>query len=281
VARQTLESRFICSIYPSAPPPIKKYVGISPNENSPRCTRYMLPAVPKNGKPQWDHDVKEEPDLAPVAIGPGWATVEVSDSFENVEDILASTRRKRKFNSRLIPCERMVANLLQEWAGNMVGVPAGIGPGIMEIANPTPTTNELAHMHHIQNAFFEHMFAEGERLSANRQMKEITRPMIDAAEWFDRKTSWATTTFIKMVPCPHCKQDIPPDATVCHICHRAVEEKAVAAAASANVEQELDDLRKAVAKLLAQQNAEPTAPAQPQKPLAPKPLPERSLREQP
>lgn len=229
MAKQQLESKFICSIYPEAPPSIKKYVGDSPASNSPRCKVYSLSGVKKNS-------------------APGYEVLEVTDTFENVEDILGSTRRRKSFQSRIVPCERMVKDLIQEWAGNMVGIPAGIGPGIMEITNSVPTTAELEVLHQIQSAFFEHMFSEGERLANNGLMKEITRPMVLAAEWFGRKVNWATSMYVRTVPCPHCKQNIPPDATVCHICHRTVS-----SASPNTTEAELADLRNKVSQLLALQ----------------------------
>jgi hypothetical protein len=244
MSKQILDSKYICSIYPGDLPPMKFYQGESPNPASPRCVTYEMKGVPKGSEP---------------------AVIEVSDAFENVHDILASTRKRRAFSSKIVPCERTTNNILQHWAGNMVGVPTGMGPGIMEIANSAPTTAEIAELERRQTAFFEFMFAEGERLMADKRMKEITQPMVLAAEWLQRKTTWASATFVNTTPCRHCKQDIPQDASVCYVCGRdqRSNDGIAPAAALSSTDRELAELREKINQLMANQsqpvNAQPQA----------------------
>lgn len=229
MARQTLDSRYICSIYPEQLPEFTAFVGVNPDPMSPRCTKYSIGAV-KRG---------EEPKV-----------IEVFDGFENKQDWMASSAKRRAWMSTLVPCERLVANILNYWAGNMVGIPAGIGPGIGMIANKEPTTQELEALTMRQVAFFEFEFASAERLAIEKKVGEITAPMKLSAEWLGRKVNWAATAFSNMVPCKFCRQEIPPDASVCHVCGRDQENKPSAAPASTD---DINEMRKQIKELLAAQ----------------------------
>lgn len=197
MARYTAEVKYICSIYPGKLQEVSFHVGPEPEPNSPRSTKFFHPGVPKGDKPK---------------------VFEVTDAFENIMDVQQSTGRKKRSMSKLVPCDELVSNILRTWAGNMVDIPTGMGPGIMEIANSSPTTVEMQILLERQHAFFEHMFMKGERLALEKLVKELTEPMFLAAEWLGRKTNWASITVGTTVPCPVCREQIEEDAYICKNC---------------------------------------------------------------
>lgn len=260
MSRYQADSKFVCSIYPGELPAFKSMTGPDAPVNSPRCQVFHHPGVAKGGKPM---------------------VVEIKDSFENVFDVQGSTHRRQAKMAKPVTCEEITRNLLNYWAGNMVDVPPGIGPGIMEIANSAPTTAELEHMNSMQTAFFEYMFSMGEKHFLAKTFKEISKPMFLAAEWFGRTVNWASTTAAaNLVPCGACKQQIPSDASVCHICGTKLKAlpKEIAMAVGAGSDAEIADLKRKLDELLSRSSGEQaSAPAKPAGPpvIALKPLPER------
>lgn len=206
MAKYVPDSKWIASIYPGKLPPITKYHGQDPNPRKPRATVYSLDPVARGKKP---------------------FMLEVIDSFENVPNPMKAAESQKSerigsnmvFDSAPVACEQIVENLIQEWAGGMVGVPVGAQMGIMAIIGTVPTQAELILMTEMQTKFFEYMFQEGERLDRQREWKGIRQPMVDAAIWLGRDRLWSSPSLsTEMVPCPACKKDIPADSIICNVC---------------------------------------------------------------
>lgn len=213
MAKYVAESVWIASIYPGAMPPITKNVGPKPSPRSERATVYRLKPVPRD---RW-----KKPHL-----------LEVTDAFENVPNPIKAAESNRGdriganmvFDTSPVPCEEIAANLIQEWAGNMVGIPPGASPGIMQIVGTTPTEAELEQLFRMQSLFFEYLFQEGEKLARVHDYKGITQTMRDASVWLGHERVWSVPQDSKAVSnCPACTKVINAAALVCEHCGTRVK----------------------------------------------------------
>lgn len=211
MAKYVADSLWIASIYPGKLWPITKYVGPNPNPRSPRATVYRLEPVSRGKKP---------------------FMLEVSDAFENVPNPQEASESNRAdriganmvFNSKPVTCQELAANLIQEWAGGMVGLPSGALPGIATVIGTVPTQAELERITEQQTMFFEYLFQEGEKLHRLNDWKGITQTMRDACQWLGHERVWSTPASSSSVTnCPACRQIIPVDASVCHHCGTRVK----------------------------------------------------------
>jgi hypothetical protein len=195
------ESQYIASIYPGMLERITLYHGDDPDVNSARAKVYWIPPFVKGygAKPK---------------------TLEVSDCFENVLDPMGSTETATKaWQSKPVPYQDIVRNLLQRWAGGMIGLPSGASPGIMAIKGTVPHDDEIKELYRMQNTYYEYNFQQGERRARENDWKGITPDMKDAAIWLGVDRAWSTPgTSANMVACSECKQQIPVDARICHHC---------------------------------------------------------------
>lgn len=212
MAKYTAESKFIASIYPGKLERLTRSHGTDPNPRSGRCTVYWIPPVSRHTRP-------------------GWKTLEVPDAFENILDVPKSSETRGKvWASSPVSCEEIIQDILTKWTGNMVGVPEGAAPGVMQIVGTVPTTAELAHLKAIQTNYFEWRFQQGEELHKKNQWNLISETMRDAAIWLGHERIWASPEqSSNTIKCPECKQLIPADATTCFQCHAKFPHPAVVA----------------------------------------------------
>jgi hypothetical protein len=218
MARYVADSKYIASIFPGNLDRIKLYHGVNPKPGSGRATVYCLPPVPREGRPVIPEDLTNVKHVK--QNGRHFVVLEVSDAFENILNPLKSAESgTRVWDSGPVPCEEIIGTLMKHWTGNMVGVPPGATPGVMVINNSTPSQDETAIMLRAQNAFYEYMFQEGERLARENDWKHITDNMRDACDWLGHKRNWAHPgNSQSTINCPECKQPILADANVCHHC---------------------------------------------------------------
>jgi len=188
----------IASIYYGKVEPVKMYHGLSPNPKNGRCTLYELEPVKRGAKP---------------------FVLTVADAFERVPNPIKSEGNKLAYDEAPVDVNRIVDNLISIWAGNMIGVPPGASPGIMRIIGTVPQKRELDDMMRIQTAFAEHMFNEGEKLARASAFHHITDTMRESAVWLNYSRNWINVKVsANMVDCQWCKQPVPEDAFVCHLC---------------------------------------------------------------
>lgn len=206
MAKYTADSKFIASIWPGELPIIRKYVGVHPNPRSGRCTPYQLKPVSRGGKP---------------------FCLEVSDAFENRPNPVKAAENNpgdrigssMAFDSVIVPCEEILANLLQEWTGGMIDMPIGGGMGIMAINGTVPTQAEHEQMMGELTIMFEHLFQEGERFHRQNEWKSITGFMRLSAEWLGHERIWSTPQrSVDTIACPNCRQNISSQAFLCQHC---------------------------------------------------------------
>lgn len=212
MAKYTAESIWIASIYPGIVQPITKYHGPHPSPRSARATVYRLKPVQRGGKP---------------------FLLEVSDAFENVPNPMKAAESMKSerigstmvFDSSPVACEEIVENLLQEWAGGMVGLPPGAAPGIIRLIGTVPTQDERERMTQQQTILYEYLFQEGERLYRQSDWKGITQTMRDAAVWLGHERIWSTPAkSSESVNCPGCNEVISSAAAVCKHCGTRIKE---------------------------------------------------------
>lgn len=215
MAKYTAESKYIASIYPGHLDPLRISVGPNPQVDSRNgfCTVYAIPPVKRGEKPQ-----AKLP--ANVKFVNGCYVLEVSDSFEKkVDNGETMSQGRTVWTTSPVSCDWIVANILDYWTGHMINVPNGMKPGIMEIANTSPTQAERERMEADQRAFFEWCFAEGERLDRDKNWKDITEPMRLACDWLGYKRSWANPAEVgSTINCPACQESIHESAAVCRYC---------------------------------------------------------------
>lgn len=228
MAKYVAESKWIASIYPGKLWPITKYVGPHPNPRTARATVYKLNPVPRGGKP---------------------SLLEVTDAFQNVPNPMKAAESMKTdrigsnmvFDSAPVACEEICENLIQEWAGAMVGLPAGARPGIMVIVGTVPMQAEMKQLVEQQTVFCEYLFQEGERLARVNDWKGITQTMRDSAVWLGHERIWSSPAKSSdVVQCPACRQVIPSDASVCHHCGTRVKAMSAELAAMNQVARPLD-----------------------------------------
>src|SRR6185312_10003537 len=184
------ESRYIASIYPGQLEPIRLYHGPSFDPKSGRCTMYRIPPVPRGDKP---------------------FVLEVSDAFETVLQLTPDGSEKV---SKPVVVDETVKTLLHNWAENIAEFPGR--PGVMEIAGPEPTEDELRQMREQQTVLFEALYHQGKLLSVN-DWKRITEPMRMAGTYLGRSDSWLNPEN-SGVECPACAEPISSRAAICKHC---------------------------------------------------------------
>ena len=204
--------KYICSIYPGQLPALRRNYGSSPTNDgkgASRSTLFELKPVPRGSRP-------------------GFFTLPVYDSFESIIDVMGTSQLKKgekAYLPRLVPVDEIVRDLVQKWAGGLIGVPVGAHPGVMEIANTSPTQDERESMETAQTLYFEFLFSEGERLYRENKFTDITDTMRLAAEWIGQKRPWSDAGVARSSnPCPFCTEIISDMAIVCPRCQRQVKE---------------------------------------------------------
>ncbi len=200
MAKWAADTRYIASIYPGELETIAYNHGPAPDRTKGRRTVYKLRPVPR-----------EEARTRPCII-------EVSDAFEDVLNPMGGGMGE-KWTFKPVDADETVNCLLRHWTGNMVGVPAGAIPGIIQIANTIPTKAEHERMMEAQTAYFEWGFQEGERLHRENNWKEITGAMKIGASWLGKDVIWANPAKVsEMVNCPACGGMIQPKVSICLHC---------------------------------------------------------------
>ena len=199
MGKYVASEKYICSIFPGPMPEVRMGHGPTPNPRDGNLTVYQLKPVKKGDKP---------------------FVLKVSDSFEHPVDALKTAEQGRTiYDTNLVTCEEITNALLRHWVGNMVGLPHGALPGIMEIISEVPKQAELRQLEEQQQAYMEYMFMEGERIARDKSVDQISPPMKLAAEHLGRERLWShPAQSLKTVSCEHCRQQIPDDATLCHHC---------------------------------------------------------------
>lgn len=202
MAKWQPDTHYIASIYPGDLDAIALNHGPSPDRTKGRRTIYRLTPVPRA-------EARTKP-----------CVIQVADAFEDVIDLFGGPKAKQP---KPIDSAETVRNLLQYWTGNMVGVPSGASPGIIEIANTFPTKAEFERMFEMQTLYFEWGYQRGEQLHRENNWKEITGAMKLGALWLRREPIWANPAQVsEMVACPLCKGMIDPTASVCIHCSRTI-----------------------------------------------------------
>lgn len=202
MAKFEADLKYVASIWPGQMPDIALNHGPSPHVNSPRRTVYKLKPVPRNRPPY---------------------SIEIHDSYENVLDLMGGVNVGSKWQSRIVPVDTIVRQLLKEWAGGLPGVPPGAAPGIIEVVNRAPSTRELDQMREQQTIYAEFMWAAGREHYQHDDWKGITEHMRLMALWLGKHDEWADPAMAKnLVSCPHCFENIHPEATVCKHCGKVV-----------------------------------------------------------
>ncbi len=198
MARWAPDTKYIASIYPGELDAIALNHGPSPSKREGRRTVYKLKPVPR-----------EEARTKPCII-------QVVDGFEDVINMMGNGE---KTMPKPVDANETVRCLLQYWTGNMVGVPTGATPGIIEIANTFPTKAEFERLFELQTLYGEFLFQEGERLNRENNWKEITGAMKVMAMWLGKDTVWSNPTRVaEMVNCPACGGLIQPRVSICLHC---------------------------------------------------------------
>ena len=199
MARYTAEVKRIASIYPGELPPIALNHGQFQDRKKGRRTIYELTPVPRD-------KARTKP-----------CVIEVYDSFEDVLDVMAGERNAKM--PKGVACEDIVADLLRQWTGNMVEVPAGASPGIIEIANTFPTQAEFNRMFEMQTAYANYLYAKASDLNRTGNFKEITGAMRVMAEWLGKSADWIDPSqVIEKTNCPACGGEIMPKVSICRHC---------------------------------------------------------------
>lgn len=194
--------RVIASIYPGDIKKIQLNHGPDSRVGGPRCTTYWIPPVPKGRRAE---------------------TLEIRDMFEEIFDLMASAGNRMAKMTKLVTCDEIRQHLIQQWAGNIPGLPSGAAPGIMAIQGTYPTQEELKQMKDMQFMFYEYMFQEGEKLEHANDRRHISQVMRDACSYLGKKRTWANIDSThEEAQCPWCQSNIPPQAIVCAQCRRQV-----------------------------------------------------------
>lgn len=194
---------FICSIYPGKLPILTRFYGPSLEAQGPNAVRrssFELQPVPRGEKP---------------------FVLRVYDSFETVLDI----RTGKLTATRPVPVEEVVIDILEKWTGNLFNVPAGAKPGVIKIANTSPSRDELRQMETQQSLYMAHFFSEGERLHREAHTDQITEMMRLAAEYLGEKRIWSDPAIARdAAPCPLCTTMVPNLAFICPSCQHVIRE---------------------------------------------------------
>jgi hypothetical protein len=201
-----LNSKFLCSVYPGKLEPIVRSYGIHHDARKGRRTVFQFQPVDR-----FAQDTKKR-----------YSVIEVVDSWENIPNPTKPTPRsdgRMPFDSGPVACEEIVKDLLNVWCGSILGLPTGVTPGVMEIINSVPTQAELEKLYQKQAEFAQYMVQEGDRLAADKKMKQITNPMRESVKYLQAKRDWADPgAAADNTSCPACRQLIHSEQIVCHHC---------------------------------------------------------------
>lgn len=231
MARYVSDSVYIASIYPGELASISRNVGPRPEINSPRRTTFKLKPVKRGETP---------------------FVMEVSDSWENIHNPMRSHKRSEQWESKIVDCNEIRADIVKEWAGNIFDCPAGASMGVMAISGVGtssepcaacktglphsqaellkfhgPTEVEMTQLLDMQTRFAEWSFQRGEEAVRDKKTAEIRGIWRTMAIWLGRKTTnnWATPALAAHdVNCVWCQTLISPNARVCATCGREQEE---------------------------------------------------------
>ncbi len=201
MAYQITESCFLASIYPDELWVINKPFGHKAQVNSPRNTIYKLKPVKLNQEPY---------------------VLEIHDGFQNIHDPSKTTARgESPWSSKIVDCHEIRENLLQEWNGAWFDAPPGSGLGIIAIEGKIPTEEEVERMRLMQTTFAEWCYQRGEKANRENKWKEIRKVDRVLSKWIGKDANWISPESISAyVPCPHCRERVAPEATVCKTCGR-------------------------------------------------------------
>lgn len=201
MAQTTLDREYIASIYPGKLE--TKIINVGPSSRV-------------DSKEGFAHRY----ELAPCKRPSDPVVLEVTDMYERIFQPAESTETgRRTWITKIVPCEDIVKSLLSWWAGNRVGLPAGMNPGIRKIVNTTPTVKELDGMKGDLAAFFQYLFNEGERHSRENNVKYITEEMRLAAAWLGHERVWSNPEIAgRTVACPLCTESVNSEAAICKHC---------------------------------------------------------------
>ncbi len=204
--RYQAEIAYLCSIYPGKLEAQRRNYGPTRDSNGPKAVRSSLF------------------ELEPVDRGAKPFILELCDSFEDILDIQQLNIQNTKARiSKPVDVQTIANDLLSVWTGGLIGVPQGAKPGIMLIANSTPSQGEKQQMMEMQTMYFEYMFNEGERLHQEKKWDSITETMRLAAVWLDRKRVWAHRNMsADSGPCPLCHSMVPNEAVFCNECKQQI-----------------------------------------------------------
>lgn len=203
MGKYVADVRRIASIYPGKLDRIRMNHGPTQRPSDGATTWYELTPVAKN-----QQTAKQ------------CCVIEIYDSFEHSKDELKSAAQGQ-FVPGLHPisADAIVRHLLLQWTGNLVDFPPGALPGIMEITHSVPTQDELQQMKDQQMAYMEFIFMEAEREARIDVRRIPTERARMAADYLGRHTAWShPSETAGTAPCPACRQSIPEDAYVCHLC---------------------------------------------------------------
>ena len=199
MGKYVAESVTIASIWPGKLPPLQKYVGEHPRDTRGRCTTYELEPVPRGGKT---------------------FTLEVYDGFESVRDWIESAEQGTQIvKSNPVDCREIAENLVREWAGNFVDVPANAGLGIKIIRGSVPHVDELRDMKEELSRFANWQFQKAEQHARLNEWKEISETMRVCAKWLGQDRIWSEPQKAgELTACAACRETISSLASVCPKC---------------------------------------------------------------
>lgn len=204
--RQVANSIYLASVYPGKLEPIARSYGPSYDTKGGRRTVFKFKPADRFANRQKDR----------------YDVMEIVDSWEDVPNpskpVIVNNGRMPT-DSRLVPCEEIVKDLLKVWCGSTVGLPSGVTPGVMVIANSVPTQAEFEKLEAMQTSFAQYMTQEGDRLYAAKEMKAITPQMRESVKYLGYRRDWSDPkAVINNAECPECRQLIHADQAVCHHC---------------------------------------------------------------
>jgi hypothetical protein len=204
-------SKYLCSVYPGKLQSIVRAYGPDPSPRGARRSTFEFKPVDRFAK-----SLKER-----------YSVIEIVDCWENVPNPtkpIQTFMGRMPFDASPVPCEDIVRDLMNIWCGSTPGLPAGVAPGVMEIANSVPTGDELKELERRQAVFCEFQVQEGERLYREKNLKAITPAMRESAKWLGQTREWMDLTrSSKLAPCPLCFQLVNEAQSICHHCQKQIK----------------------------------------------------------
>ena len=231
--RYVAEVRFIGSIYPGELEIVRRFYGPSihaSGKGAERVSRFALKPVPRG----------EKPFILPI-----------HDSFEEVLDVMAlsatTNNPVKPTQSKPVPVEQIVTDLIEKWTGNLANVPSGAKPGVSEVhlldrqvaeyqrtgALPDSVLNsklsgipqdEYDQLVQQQTSYFEYWFGQGELLHDQKKFDQISPIMRLAADWLGHRRPWTNKDWVvENVACPFCTELVPEEALFCPRCRNQIK----------------------------------------------------------